>query len=30
MAIPVVGYVAFVKDPDGNILGLYPNDPGAR
>jgi predicted enzyme related to lactoylglutathione lyase len=30
MAIPGVGYVAYVKDPDGNILGLYQNDPGAR
>jgi predicted enzyme related to lactoylglutathione lyase len=30
MAIPHVGYVAYIKDVDGNIVGLHQNDPGAR
>ncbi len=28
--IPGVGYQAYVKDPDGNILGLHQSDPAAR
>lgn len=28
-AIPGVGWLAYVKDPEGNILGLMQNDPGA-
>ena len=30
MAIPHVGFVAYIKDIDGNILGLQQDDPGAR
>jgi predicted enzyme related to lactoylglutathione lyase len=30
MTIPHVGYVAYIKDVDGNIVGLHQNDPGAR
>jgi uncharacterized protein len=30
MAIPSVGWVAYIKDVDGNIVGLHQNDPGAR
>lgn len=30
MTIPHVGYVAYIKDVDGNILGLHQNDPGAK
>jgi len=30
MAIPHVGYQAYVKDPDGNILGLHQADPSAK
>ncbi|HEU0224921.1 MAG TPA: VOC family protein [Steroidobacteraceae bacterium] len=30
MPIPTVGWLAYVKDPDGNILGLMQPDPGAR
>ena len=30
MAIPQVGYVAYIKDVDGNIIGLHQADPGAR
>ncbi len=30
MAIPGVGYQAYVKDPDGNILGLHQPDPSAK
>jgi uncharacterized protein len=26
MAIPTVGWLAYFKDPDGNIHGLYQND----
>lgn len=29
MAIPTVGWLAYFKDPDGNIHGLYQNDPEA-
>jgi predicted enzyme related to lactoylglutathione lyase len=30
MPIPGVGWLAYVKDPDGNIFGLMQNDPSAR
>jgi hypothetical protein len=30
MSIPHVGYVAYFKDVDGNIVGLHQSDPGAR
>ena len=30
MAIPTVGWLAYVKDPDGNLLGLMQPDPEAR
>ena len=30
MAIPSVGWLGYVKDPDGNILGLMQNDPTAQ
>jgi len=30
MPIPTVGWLAYFKDPDGNIHGLYQNDPQAR
>jgi len=30
MAVPTVGWLAYVKDPDGNILGLMQTDPGAK
>ena len=30
MAIPGVGYVAYCKDPDGNIFGLHQPDPSAK
>ena len=30
MAIPNVGWVAYIKDIDGNIVGLHQRDPGAR
>jgi uncharacterized protein len=30
MTIPGVGYVAYVKDPDENILGLYQTDKSAH
>ena len=29
MAIPHVGYVAYIKDIDGNIVGLHQKDPKA-
>ncbi len=29
MAIPGVGWLAYIKDPDGNILGLMQRDPTA-
>ncbi len=30
MAIPGVGYQAYIKDPDGNIVGLHQPDPNAK
>jgi len=30
MAIPGVGYQAYVKDPDGNLLGLHQADRSAK
>lgn len=30
MAIPGVGWLAYAKDPDGNIFGLMQNDPAAK
>jgi predicted enzyme related to lactoylglutathione lyase len=30
MAVPGVGHLAYVKDPDGNILGVLQADPSAR
>ena len=30
MAIPGVGYQAYIKDPDNNILGLHQHDPNAK
>ncbi|MBV9570360.1 MAG: VOC family protein [Alphaproteobacteria bacterium] len=30
MAIPNVGWQAYIKDPDGNILGLHQPDPAAK
>lgn len=30
MAIPTVGWLAYFKDPDGNIHGIYQNDPSAE
>lgn len=30
MPIPTVGWLAYFKDPDGNIHGIYQNDPGAK
>jgi predicted enzyme related to lactoylglutathione lyase len=29
MPVPGVGWLAYVKDPDGNILGLLQSDPAA-
>lgn len=29
MAVPGVGWLAYIKDPDGNILGLMQTDPKA-
>lgn len=29
MAIPTVGWLAYFKDPDGNIFGIMQNDPTA-
>lgn len=29
MAIPNVGYVAYLHDPEGNIFGVYHDDPNA-
>ena len=29
MPIPGVGWLGYVKDPDGNIMGLMQNDPSA-
>lgn len=30
MAIPGVGWLAYVKDTEGNILGMMENDPNAK
>jgi predicted enzyme related to lactoylglutathione lyase len=30
MAIPGVGWQAYVKDPDNNIVGLHQRDPNAK
>jgi predicted enzyme related to lactoylglutathione lyase len=30
MPIPGIGWLAYVKDPEGNIIGLMQNDPGAK
>ena len=30
MAIPTVGWLAYFKDPDGNIHGVYQNDTAAK
>jgi predicted enzyme related to lactoylglutathione lyase len=30
MAVPGVGWLAYVKDPDGNICGILQADPGAQ
>ena len=30
MGIPGVGWQAYIKDPDGNILGLHQPDPAAK
>jgi predicted enzyme related to lactoylglutathione lyase len=30
MAIPLVGWLAYFKDPDGNIHGLFKDDPEAE
>jgi predicted enzyme related to lactoylglutathione lyase len=30
MAIPGVGWLAYGKDPEGNIFGLMQNDPSAK
>ncbi|REJ81949.1 MAG: VOC family protein [Bacteroidetes bacterium] len=30
MPIPTVGWLAYFKDPDGNIHGVYQNDPSAK
>ena len=30
MAIPTVGWLAYGKDPEGNIFGMMQNDPNAK
>ena len=30
MAIPSVGWLAYIIDSEGNILGVMQNDPGAK
>jgi predicted enzyme related to lactoylglutathione lyase len=30
MAVPGVGYLAYYKDPEGNIFGMMQNDPSAK
>ncbi|NOT38107.1 MAG: VOC family protein [Saprospiraceae bacterium] len=30
MPIPAVGWLAYFTDPDGNIHGIYQNDPSAK
>jgi predicted enzyme related to lactoylglutathione lyase len=29
MAVPAVGWLAYIKDPEGNILGMMQMDPAA-
>lgn len=30
MAIPNIGHVAYLTDPEGNIFGVFQNDPAAK
>jgi predicted enzyme related to lactoylglutathione lyase len=30
MAIPNAGHVAYLTDPEGNIFGVFQNDPAAK
>lgn len=30
MPVPTVGWLAYFTDPDGNIHGVYQNDPSAK
>jgi len=30
MPVPGVGWLASIKDPDGNVVGLMQPDPGAQ
>lgn len=30
MAVPGVGWMAYIKDTEGNIFGLMESDPGAK
>jgi predicted enzyme related to lactoylglutathione lyase len=30
MAVPGIGWLAYIKDPDGNILGIMQMDSGAK
>ncbi len=30
MPVPGMGWLAYVKDPDGNIVGMMQIDPSAR
>ena len=30
MVVPGVGYLAYCKDPEGNMFGMMQNDPNAR
>ncbi len=30
MAIPTVGWLAYLKDTEGNLFGVMSNDPSAR
>jgi predicted enzyme related to lactoylglutathione lyase len=30
MAIPGIGWLGYLKDPDGNIVGVMQSDPSAR
>ena len=30
MPIPTIGWLAYVKDPEGNIFGMMQNDPAAK
>ena len=29
-AVPGQGYVAYVADPEGNVFGIFQNDPSAK